>query len=246
MVFAPSPRFSPNSTDPYPLEADTVAKYFGDRLVLRSASLRAERGVITALLGRNGIGKSTLLRIMCGLISPHSGNVRISGVARASFTLAVLARHGIFFLPDRDLLHPLMSVRTQLETAATMRGNVADIERIAAMFGITERLDVRPHRLSGGELRRAEFAFALCCAPRVLVADEPLRGISPVDAETILTALRPVANDGCAIVLTGHEVNLILPHADRINWCVAGTTIQFASSVEAMVDPAFRKNFLPA
>ena len=226
------------------LEADCVVKRFGTRLILNAASLRAEEGAITALLGRNGTGKSTLLRIMCGLVQPDGGTVRIDNAPVERPTLAYMARRGVFFLPDRELLHPMMSLREQLDTAARVRGPGVDVDHVAHAMGIHHRLHARPHQLSGGELRRSEFAFGLCCAPRVLIADEPLRGIQPIDADQILSALRPFANAGCAIVLTGHEVSTILPHVDRINWCVAGTTRQFGSTLEALTDFGFRRDFL--
>jgi len=228
----------------YLVEADSIVKRFGEKLVLKAASLRVEADTVTALVGRNGHGKSTLLRIMCGVLQPDGGSIRLNGVAQESVSTADLCRRGLFYLPDRDLLHPHLTVRIQIETASRVRGTGADASGIANLLGISERIDVKPTRLSGGERRRAEFAVAIACSPRVLVADEPLRGISPLDAEQILQALRFVATGGCSVVLTGHEVNLILPAADRVYWCVAGTTREFASPLEALSDFAFRRDFM--
>lgn len=235
---------SPGFTSMFSLEADSVVKRYGERLVLKAASLRVRSQAITALLGRNGMGKSTLLRILCGVTTPDAGSVRVDGAPFESFALSSLAHRGVFFLPDRDLLHPHLTVRVQLDLAARMRGDAATRDRLIELLGVSGFIDQKPPGLSGGERRRAEFAVALACRPRVFAADEPLRGIPPVDAELLLAALRVAANDGCAVVLTGHEVNLILAHVDHVTWCVAGTTREFASPIDATTDRAFRREFL--
>ena len=97
------------------LTADCVAKSFGTRRVLSSATLRAEPGELRVLFGRNGVGKSTLLKIAAGQLSPDSGTVHFEGRAYPSVSLAHLASRGLFYLPDYDLLSPAFSVRRQLE-----------------------------------------------------------------------------------------------------------------------------------
>lgn len=229
---------------PFALEVDCVAMSYGGRRVLSSASLRASLGQVTALLGRNGIGKSTLLRIGAGVLAPETGIVRCDGVTVDRLSLTTLAARGLFFLPDRDLLHPGLRLGAQLDAIARLRGDPAKLAEIVRLLRIGDRLAQPPRSLSGGERRRGEIAAALAAAPRVLMADEPLRGIDPRDAEIIMLALRTSAHAGSAVVLTGHELPLLLPHADRIVWCHAGTTREFASKDDAMADFAFRRDFL--
>jgi ABC-type multidrug transport system ATPase subunit len=213
--------------------------------VLKSASLRAVQGCVRALVGRNGAGKSTLLRITTGTLSPDSGYVRLRGVGLETTTLSSLAKAGVFFLPDRDLLHPGLRLRDQLTAVAETFGVAPDAERIAADLGITGCLDRKRRTLSGGEKRRAEIAVAIARRPDVLLADEPLRGISPLDAEAILAAFTAFARAGGAVVLTGHELPMLMAHVDDLTWCTAGTTREFASAADAMRDFAFRRDFLP-
>jgi ABC-type multidrug transport system ATPase subunit len=233
------------STRPAPLEADSVCHSFGNRRVLTSASLRAVQGQVTGLLGRNGAGKTTLLRILVGMQVPDNGAVRLDGAGQMRVTLSRLAARGVFFLPARDLLLSGLSVRDQLCSMRDTFAAAVDVHAVATSLGIADRLDQKPPTLSGGERRRAEVAAALARAPTVLVADEPLRGITPVDAEVLMGALRAFAARGGAVVITGHELPLLLPHLDRVTWCHAGRTREFPSVEAATADFAFRRDFLP-
>lgn len=226
------------------LEADCVALRRGDRLVLTSASLRARAGCIHGLLGRNGAGKTTLLRILVGMLQADGGTVRMDGVAVDEPRLPALARRGVFFLPDRDLLHPRAAVGAQLQWMAAMHGTAAQVAVTCERMGIAARLGQRPSTLSGGERRRAEVACALLRAPRVLVLDEPLRGVAPLDAECILGALRDYVTAGGAVVLTGHELPLLEPWLDTVTWCAGSRTTAFESVAHAKADFAFRQQFL--
>ena len=167
------------------LEADSIGKRYGGRKVLSSASLRAPAGVITALLGRNGIGKSTLMAIAAGWRSADTGIVRFDGVTYLRPRLAKLATLGLFYLPDREILSPGILLRRQLEAAARRFGAGDQVERVTTELDLESCLDRRPSRFSGGELRRAEIALGAVRRPRCLLADEPFRGIAPLDRERI-------------------------------------------------------------
>lgn len=223
------------------LEANAVGMRRGDRRVLTSATLGAHAGVVTALLGRNGAGKTTLLRMLVGDLAPESGTIRWQGAPIERPSRARLARLGVCFIPARDVLHPRVAVAKQLSWIAA---NSAEVEPISARLKLTGLVDQRPAALSGGERRRAEVAVALLFAPRVLVLDEPLRGIAPIDAALILSTLRTFAAAGGAVVFTGHELPLLEGHIDAVSWCYAGTTRAFESFEAAAEDVAFRREFL--
>ncbi len=229
-----------------PLEADCVSLSYGDRRVLSSASLRALSGQVTGLLGRNGAGKTSLLRILVGMMAPDNGVVRVDGAGQLRVTLPQLAQRGVFFLPARDLLLPGITVLRQMRAARDRFSGTGDLERLAFVLGIAERVQQTPSTLSGGERRRAELALALARQPRVLVTDEPLRGITPLDADALMGAMRGFAGHGGAVVVTGHELPLLLPHLDRVTWCHAGKTREFASVAAAQADFAFRRDFMPS
>lgn len=223
------------------LVADCIGKRYGNRWVLHSASLRATRGELRALLGRNGAGKSTLLRVAAGLISPDAGTVRFNGVARERVRMPELAREGLCFVPDRELLSNSFTVRQQLAFAGPDSNRIAST---ADRLEIAPLLDAKPFELSSGERRRAEVAFAMMRQPRCLLADEPLRNISPIDAEALLQAFKDLAHQGCAVVITGHEVPAILAAVDHVTWCTAGTTYEMGPPFMARTDERFMRDYL--
>jgi ABC-type multidrug transport system ATPase subunit len=225
------------------LVADCVGKRFGTKWALHSASLRATRGELRALLGRNGAGKSTLLRIAAGLVEPDNGSVRFNGVARERPHLASLAREGLCFVPDHDLLSNAFSVQEHLEFVRA-RDDTDGISRVAQRLSITSLLDARPFELSSGERRRADIAFALLRRPTCLLADEPLRNLAPMDAESLLGVFREMASDGCAVVVTGHEVPAMMSAVHHITWCTAGTTYEMGPPFMARTDERFMRDYL--
>jgi ABC-type multidrug transport system ATPase subunit len=211
--------------------------------VLTSATLRAESGQVGVLLGRNGEGKSTLMRIAAGLIQPDSGTVHFRGEPLERARLSTLATRGLFHLPDHDLLSPRFTLRVQLEMFVRRfpGGSVGDA---ASLVGLTERLDQYRHQLSGGEKRRAELAVALVRNPVCLLADEPFRGVAPLDAEILARVFRELAARGCAVVFTGHEVESLLAVADHVAWCTDGTTYELGSPAAARRDSRFSRLYL--
>jgi ABC-type glutathione transport system ATPase component len=105
-------------------------------------------------------------------------------------------------------------------------------------------LDRRPHELSGGELRRAELGFARARAPAVLVADEPLRGIAPREAELLAADLVAFARAGCAVLVTGHEARALLDIADHVVWMTGGRTHYLGDRDAALAHDHFRWHYL--
>ena len=223
------------------LIADCIGKKYQNRWVLHSATLRATRGELRALLGRNGAGKSTLLRVAAGVIQPDAGNVRFNGVAREIVRMPQLAREGLCFVPDRELLANAFTIREQLKFAGQDMNLMASI---ADRLEITPLLDSRPFELSSGERRRAEIAFAMMRRPTCLLADEPLRNISPIDADALLQVFKEIAHNGCAVVITGHEVPALLAAVDHISWCTAGTTYEMGPPFMARTDDRFVRDYL--
>jgi ABC-type lipopolysaccharide export system ATPase subunit len=111
-------------------------------------------------------------------------------------------------------------------------------------MGIAALLDAKPHELSSGERRRAELAFGILRRPLCLLADEPLRNVSPIDADALLRAFVALARQGCAVVITGHETPAILGAADHITWCTAGTTYEMGPPFMARNDERFVRDYL--
>lgn len=225
------------------LELDSVGKSFGGRRILTSATLRAEAGSVTTLLGRNGAGKSTLLAIAAGVIRADYGRIVFRERMWERPTLTALACEGLFFLPARELLIPTMLVGAQLDLVTRTFGTTPD-GALLDQLRVQDLRARRPLTLSGGERRRAEVAVAVCRTPVCLLADEPLRDLAPLDAECCADALRALARAGCAVVVTGHEVGPLLQIADRVVWCTDGTTYELGTPATAAEHWAFRRGYL--
>ena len=225
------------------LVADCVTKSFGDRRVLSAGTLRAEPGQVRVMLGRNGSGKSTLIKIATGWIAADSGTVHFRGRALLRPRHAALAREGLFYLPDHEVLSSAFSIGWQLELFATRFGR-RSVSEVATLADVSHLLDRRPHELSGGELRRAELSLALVRRPDCLLADEPYRGIAPADHDRLTGLFRLLADDGCAVVVTGHEVPTLLEASDHVTWCTSGTTYELGPPAAARTHEEFRRGYL--
>ena len=227
----------------YALVADCVSKAFGGRRILTSASLRAKPGEVRAIFGLNGEGKSTLLKIAVGWLQPDSGTVRMGDTVFEHASLPVLAAYGVFYLPDHDVLARSYDLGRQLGFFERRYGRcrATDAARLA---GVDHLLDRHPSSLSGGELRRAEIALAITRKPTVFIADEPYRGITPADHDALTNLFRTMAADGCAVVVTGHEVPSLLAAADHITWCTNGTTYELGTPSDACEHDGFRRGYL--
>lgn len=225
------------------LTAESVGKSFRGRRILSSATLRAVPGELRVLFGVNGVGKSTLLKIAAGLMSLDTGAIHFRGRVYLSPQLPELAAAGLFYLPDHDLLSTAFSVRRQLEMLR-LQFDGTDIIEAAERLGIAGHLDKRPHQLSGGERRRAELAAVVVRRPTCLLADEPYRGIAPIDAEDLTRTLVELAAAGVAVVVTGHEVPTLLDAADHVSWCTSGTTYELGPPAVATQHHLFRREYL--
>lgn len=224
--------------------AEGVGKWFGDRQVLKSASLWAWPSRITAVFGRNGSGKTTLFRCAMGITALDHGVVHYDGESFLRPKLSRLARRGLMFIPAEGALARGRIVEDQIEGLAWRFRTGRRTAEVAASLGLTHLLRSTTDELSGGEQRRASIAAAVCRAPKCLLIDEPFAGVAPTDAELIASALGRLAAAGCAILLTGHDVDTVLSVSDDVIWMSAGTTHGLGSGEDALMHDQFRREYL--
>jgi ABC-type multidrug transport system ATPase subunit len=222
--------------------ADSVTKSFGGRQVLKSASVWGWSGAITVMLGRNGSGKSTLMRIGAGMLRADSGAVHMDGRTYPRPKLHNLARAGLYFHPERGCLPVYGSLRDHLDAIVRRFGGSYD--EAIELAGMAELIDVPLIELSGGELHRAEVASCIARAPVCLIADEPYAGVSPIDAERLTLALNHLRARGCAVIISGHDVPLLMAVADEVVWVTSGTTHALGGPAEAAEHHQFRTEYL--
>lgn len=225
------------------LTAQSIGKSFWRTEVLKAATLWCDAGCINALMGRNGSGKTTLLKIAAGRLRADYGVVHFAGEVFERPRARTLGRRGLFYLPDRGLLSTMGSVRDHLDVMCRCFGTDG-LEETAETLGISRVLDVRTHKLSGGERRRAELAMMLLRKPTCVLADEPMAGLTPRERTVVAEALRTLAREGTGVVVTGHDVPDLFEVADHVTWMVAGTTHQIGTPAEARKHDQFVQEYL--
>ncbi len=225
------------------LHADCIARRLGDRQVLTAATLRADCGSVTGLLGRMGEGKSTLMRICAGLDTPDGGWVELDGIQYIRPRLHELARRGLYYLADSGNLASTLNLRQHFDALKRRFSSAPTVDAIESMQ-LEQLLGSRPGAMSGGERRRSEIGLALARAPKCLIADEPFRGLDPLVCEIVGNGLRRLAANGCAVIVSGHEVRTLAPYLDSVIWLTSGTTELLGDSAQAWQNERFRREYL--
>lgn len=223
--------------------AEGLSKRFGERLVLKAASVWGREGTIHAVMGRNGCGKSTILRCATGQLRLDNGVVHLAGHSFLKPRLATLAGLGLYYMPDGAELPWHLAIREAAEWVWwRYRGN--DIAPVLESLKLERLQEARPYELSGGERKRAALALALIRRPKVLLADEPFAGVAPTDAHLLAEGLRRVAADGGAVIVTGHEVRELFTIADEVTWVAAGTSHGLGTPSQSLGHYQFAREYL--
>jgi len=226
------------------LELQGVGKSFGSKVVLKAASFPAEEGRITALMGRNGAGKTTMFRIVVGRLRPDYGAVFLRGRFLARPTLALLAREGVMYSTQASALTRLFTVRDHFRAFMDTFGGESRFDGVVDEMRLDTLLDRRPTRISGGERQRVSLGLALVRGPACLLMDEPFAGVAPADRPLVARGLRLLRAQGAAVVISGHDVEDVFSVSDQILWVTAGTTHWLGSPGEAARHDQFRRDYL--
>jgi urea transport system ATP-binding protein len=186
------------------LAVDTVDLYYGAAQALRGVSLRAETGQVTCVLGRNGVGKSSLLRAIMGIQPIRSGSIAWDGQSLGSMAPYDRARRGIAYVPQGREIFPLLTVKENLETgfAPVARTERYIPDEIFDLFPVlNDMLNRRGGDLSGGQQQQLAIGRALVTRPSLLVLDEPTEGIQPSIIKDIGRAISYLRNKGGMAIL---------------------------------------------
>ncbi len=202
------------------LHVDRIDLHYGAAIALRQVSIAAEPGRVTALLGRNGVGKTSLLRAIVGAHPISRGSIRWEGAEIGSLAIYDRARRGIAWVPQGRDIFPLLSVRENLETgfAVLPRGQRRLSDEIFELFPVLRTmLRRRGGDLSGGQQQQLAIARALVMRPRLLVLDEPTEGIQPSIIKEIARVIGLLRErGGLAILLVEQYFDFARDLADRI------------------------------
>ena len=200
------------------LKVDNLHQYYGGSHILRNVSLRAEVGKVTVLLGRNGVGKTTLLKSLMGLVPIKSGSLQWQGQDIARKTPYERARAGIGYVPQGREIFPRLTVHENLLMGLAACPRSAPIpERIFEMFPVLRQmLRRRGGDLSGGQQQQLAIGRALAMSPQLLILDEPTEGIQPSIIKDIERAVRSLAAGGeMAILLVEQYYDFARSLADQ-------------------------------
>ena len=191
---------------------------YGKAEVLQGVSLELPKGEVLALLGRNGMGKSTTLNTIMGILAARTGSVAIDGVAVANAGPARIARLGVGYVPEGRRVFPNLTLRENLEAVTRKSAAGAwNVEEVVGLFPALEpRLPSLGKVLSGGEQQMLAIGRALVTNPRLLVLDEATEGLAPVVRKTIWAALARLADGGLTILIVDKNLDRLLSLAHRV------------------------------
>jgi len=194
-------------------EFEGVHKSFGRFEAVAGVDLRVEPGTFLGLIGHNGAGKSTCLRMLSGLLRPTVGRIRVDGVDVVEAPREARLRLGV--VPEEPALYPYLTAREYLEFVATVR-EVDDVGDALALSGLGADADRLIREYSQGMRRRTALAAAFLGHPSVLVLDEALNGLDPPSAARVKSALRAACDRGQTVVLSTHVIETVQVVADRV------------------------------
>jgi len=222
---------------------DIYVGYYRDLNILQGISIEAEKGKITAVLGANGVGKSTLLKAIYGFLKPNAGDILLEGTNVGGIPTHKLVEMGISYIPQQPGIFRWMTVEENLELGAwTFRRDKARIHRKLAenyerFPAIKDRRRSQAGELSGGMQRMVELGRTLMTNPKVILVDEPTAGLAKMLSKEVYQMLVDLRDkDGMTIILVDQEIRQALKIADYVYVLELGRN-KFEGPVEEFSDP---------
>lgn len=203
------------------LQVIDIHTYYGDSYILQGVSLEVVEGSVVALLGRNGVGKTTVLRSIIGFTPPRQGTVRFKGVEITGFEPHRIVQMGIGLVPQGRRIFPSLTVKQNLTIAARNRDGRRqrwDLNRVLSSFPLLkERLNARGSSLSGGELQMLAIARALMGNPELILIDEASEGLAPLALREVKLIIQQLkSEEGLSMLLVAQNLRLALEVADYV------------------------------
>jgi branched-chain amino acid transport system ATP-binding protein len=225
------------------LEGQHLDTYYGQSHILRGASLAIRPGDTIGLMGRNGMGKTTLIRTLVGLVKPRRGEIRIDGKDATRAPTHAIARRGVAYVPEGRGIFATLSVA---ENLAIAERTGADGSRrwtqktVLELFPrLAERINNGGDQLSGGEQQMLAIGRALVTNPRLLILDEATEGLAPIVRDEIWKTIRLIRETGMATLIVDKTVAAVTAIADRVVILVKGEVVFEAPPAELLAKPDF-------
>jgi branched-chain amino acid transport system ATP-binding protein len=202
------------------LQVEAIESGYGEINVLWGVDLQVEERELVALVGANGVGKSTLLRTISGLLTPRAGDIVFRGQSFVNRTCEEIVRAGVSHIPEGRQLFQGLSVRDNLKMGGYLRTNSGDVnqdmERVFDLFPVLrDRVTQLAGTLSGGEQQMCAIGRGLMAKPRLLIIDELSLGLAPIVTEQILEVVQEIHRNGLTLLIVEQDVQSILEICDR-------------------------------
>ncbi len=225
------------------LEVEEIHTYYGDSYVLQGVSLAIEPGRVLGLLGRNGMGKTTLVRSIIGFTPPRRGRVRFKQQDITGWVSNRVVALGLGLVPQGRRVFPTLSVRENLLVAA--RAGRWTVDRVVELFPrLRERADSRAGKLSGGEQQMLAIARALVTNPDLLLMDEPTEGLAPLLVREVGRVIESLKAEGLSILLVEQNLPLALRIADHVHVLSRGRIVYSGAPADLEADAETKSRYL--
>ena len=226
------------------LEVEDVHTYYGESHVLHGVSLRVDPGEVLAILGRNGMGKTTLIRTIVGFTPPRAGRVVYEGTEITRLPPFRMAALGMALVPQGRRVFPSLSVRENLDVARRGEGRWS-LEQVYALFPrLRDRAGNRANKLSGGEQQMLAIGRALMSNPDLLLMDEPTEGLAPLLVREVGRVITELKRSGLSILLVEQNLALALSVADRVHVLSRGQIVHTGTPAELMGNDDVKTRYL--
>lgn len=202
------------------LKLDGIHTYYGDSYILQGVNLEVENGMVVAVLGRNGVGKTTMIRSIVGFNPPRRGRISFDGRDITGQAPEIVSRLGISVVPQGRRIFGSLNVRENIDVASRRReaGGGWSVTDVFHMFPrLRERRLQKGRYLSGGEQQMLATARALVSSPRLMLMDEPTEGLSPLFVKEMARLIRTLKEQGTAVLLVEQNLAFALSLADRVH-----------------------------
>jgi branched-chain amino acid transport system ATP-binding protein len=230
------------------LEIRNLHAGYGSVEILRGIDLDVHQGEIVAVLGSNGVGKSTLNNNISALYKPFSGSIRFEGEDIAGLSSSEVVKRGVIHVPEGRRVFPNLNVLENLELGSLVRGTARrkqNLERVVGIFPrLKERFTQLAGTLSGGEQQMLAIGRGLMSEPVLLIMDEPSLGLSPLLVEQMFELIQRINREGQSILLMEQNAVQTLAIANRAYIIENGVVAMQGQAQELARDPDLRKNYL--
>jgi len=225
-----------------------IHTFLGKSHILQGVSLDIERGNITALLGRNGVGKSTTLKSIVGITPPQKGSILFKGEEIVGQRSYKICRRRVGYVPEERRIFPNLTVRENLLIGVKPAQKVDNPWTVGKIFEYFPQLKTRDSQkgahLSGGEQQMLTIARTLMGNPELMLVDEPTEGLAPLVVDLVSDMLREINEEGCSILLVEHAIDVALSLASRAYIMSKGQIVFHGTSKEVYADEEARKKYL--